>query len=181
MITQSELKQAQDTSIELIRKAGIFITEEEKTKIRAADFGLSQLQVEGVQILTLFETDRLAGKILVLFPFQTEPEHWHPPVGKDPGKEEIIRAIWGDLYFFIPGPPTLEKGFIVSGKDSCYTMRHEKHLLPGDQLILAPGTKHWFQAGARGAVMYSFSSTVRDALDQFTDPNIVRETKIGNG
>ena len=49
---------------------------------------------------------------------------------------------------------------------------------PGDQLILTPGTKHWFQAGERGAVMYSFSTKVRDALDQFSDPLIVRETII---
>jgi D-lyxose ketol-isomerase len=57
-------------------------------------------------------------------------------------------------------------------------MRHEVVLTPGDQLVLPPGTKHWFQAGERGAVMYSFSSTVRDILDQFTDPAVVRETRI---
>ena len=53
-----------------------------------------------------------------------------------------------------------------------------KHLLPGDQLILPPGTKHWFQAGPQGAVMYSFSTTVRDVLDQFSDPSIIRKTEI---
>ena len=64
------------------------------------------------------------------------------------------------------------------GKDDRYTMRHEVVLYPGEQLMLAPGTKHWFQAGKRGAVMYSFSSKVRDTLDQFSDPDIVRETVI---
>ncbi|MCL4140324.1 UNVERIFIED_CONTAM: hypothetical protein GTU68_064876 [Idotea baltica] len=162
----------------MIEAAGIHLTEADKRKITAADFGLSRLQQEGVQILTVFETDRIAGKILVLFPNQTEPEHWHPSVGDDPGKEEVIRAISGDLYFYIPGPDNMKQGFIVEGKDDCYTMRHEVVMHPGDQLILPPGTKHWFQAGAKGAVMYSFSTKVRDTLDQFSDPNIVRETII---
>jgi D-lyxose ketol-isomerase len=49
---------------------------------------------------------------------------------------------------------------------------------PGDQITLEPGTKHWFQASGEGAVMYLISSCVRDVLDQFTDPEVVRETKI---
>jgi D-lyxose ketol-isomerase len=61
-----------------------------------------------------------------------------------------------------------------------YTVRNEVVLLPGDQLILPPGIKHWFQAGKMGAVMYSFSTKVRDALDQFSDPNVVRETEIAD-
>ncbi len=178
MITKSQLQAAQQRASDLIEKAGLFITEEEKEKIVAADFGLSHLAIEGIQILTLFETERIAAKVLVLFPYQTEPEHWHPAVGEDPGKEEVIRAIWGDLYFYIPGPATLSKGFIVQGKDHLYRMRHEVDLKPGQQLILSPGTKHWFQAGARGAVMYSFSTTVRDVMDQFSDPKIVRTTRI---
>jgi D-lyxose ketol-isomerase len=126
----------------------------------------------------MFETDRVAGKILILFPYQTIPEHWHPAVGDDPGKEEVIRAISGDLYFYLSGEDTLKHGFIIAGKEDHYTMRHEVVLHPGEQLILAPGTKHWFQAGERGAVMYSFSSKVRDTLDQFSDPDVVRETVI---
>ncbi|WKN46229.1 D-lyxose/D-mannose family sugar isomerase [Tunicatimonas pelagia] len=177
-ITKKELATAQERATDLIKQAGLFITDEEGQSIAAADFGLSRLEQEGIQILTMFETDRIAGKILVLFPNQTEPEHWHPSVGDDPGKEEVIRALWGDLYFYIPGDNTLQQGFIVEGKDEYYTMRHEVDMKPGDQLILPPGTKHWFQAGAKGAIMYSFSTKVRDTLDQFSDPNIVRETKI---
>lgn len=178
MIRKSELAAATAESLQMIEAAGITITDEDRAKITAADFGLSRLREEGIQILTMFDTDRIAGKILVLLPHQTEPEHWHPPVGDDPGKEEIIRAISGDLYFYIPGENTLDRGFIVPGKEDCYTMRHEVDLKPGDQLVLPSGTKHWFQAGADGAVMYSFSSKVRDVLDQFTDPAIVRETQI---
>ncbi len=72
----------------------------------------------------------------------------------------------------------MQVGFIPEGKEACYTMRNEVIINPGEQLVLPPGTKHWFQAGARGAVMYSFSTKVTDLMDEFTDPNIVRETKI---
>jgi D-lyxose ketol-isomerase len=181
MITRAEFMEACEKALKMMEAAGIHLAEEEKTKITAADFGLSHLQEEGIQILTMFETERVAGKILVLFPNQTIPEHWHPAMGDDPGKEEIIRAISGDLYFFIPGESNLKHGFIVAGKEDFYTMRHEVVLHPGEQLILTPGTRHWFQAGERGAVLYSFSTKVRDTLDQFSDPAIVRETEIVNG
>ena len=180
MIGKKEFEEACQEALSMIEGAGIPLTLQDKNNITAADFGLSNLRKEGIQILTLFETERIAGKILVLFPYQTEPEHWHPPIGDDPGKEEVIRAIWGDLYFYIPGAATLRKGFIISGKEDCYTMRHEVVMNPGDQLILPSGTKHWFQAGPRGAVMYSFSTKVVDVLDQFSDKNIVRKTQIGN-
>lgn len=178
MITRTELKKSCDKALRMIDEAGVHLSEPERRKITAADFGLSRLRNEGIQILTLFETARVAGKILVFLPYQTIPEHWHPAVGEDPGKEEIIRAISGDLYFYIPGENSIKHGFIVAGKENYYTMRNEVILLPGEQLILAPGTKHWFQAGEKGAVMYSFSTTVRDILDQFTDPDVVRETTI---
>ncbi len=178
MITKKDFEEVCQRSIEMIEAAGIHLTAVDKENITAADFGLSKIKEEGVQILTLFDTDRMAAKILVLLPYQTEPEHWHPPVGDDPGKEEVIRGIWGDLTFYVPGEDTLKKGFVPEGKEACYTMRNEIVIEPGDQLILPPGTKHWFQAGERGAVMYSFSTKVTDLMDQFTDPAIVRDTVI---
>lgn len=178
MITKEDFKYVCERSIEMIESAGIYLSAEDKKQITAADFGLNQIKKEGVQIMTLFDTTRMAAKILVLLPHQTEPEHWHPPVGNDPGKEEVIRGIWGDLIFCIPGEDTLKKGFLVEGKEAYYTMRNEVVINPGDQLVLPPGTKHWFQAGERGAVMYSFSTKVTDLMDKFTDPNIQRDTVI---
>lgn len=178
MITRQQQEAAKKRAAEMIRQAGIQMTPQEAGSIEVADFGLSNLEREGVQVLTLLQTDRISVKILVMFPNQTEPEHWHPPVGDDPGKEETIRVISGTVYFYIPGEDTLDQGFIVDGKDDCYTMRKEIVMKPADQIVLAPGEKHWFQARDGGAVMYSFSTIARDALDQFTDPNIDRITKI---
>lgn len=178
MITRSEVNKARKRAADMIEEAGIIITEKEKQDIEVADFGLGQLEVEGVQILTYFSTDRISAKVLVLFPNQTEPEHWHPPVSDDPGKEEIVRSISGNLRFYVPGDDNMTVGFIPTGKDDYYTMRHEVVLRPGEQIHLPPGTKHWFQAGPEGCVLYSFSTCVRDGLDGFTDPNIIRSTKI---
>ncbi len=178
MITRKLYTEVQKKALELIDKAGIYITSAERKKIAVADFGLSDIYNEGIQVLTFFETDRIAGKILVLLPNQTEPEHWHPPVGSDPGKQEIIRALWGDLRFYVEGLNNMKEGFIPRGREDSYRLRHEIILHPGDQLIFQPGEKHWFQAGSQGAVMYSFSTTVRDVLDGFTNPDIIRETKI---
>jgi D-lyxose ketol-isomerase len=178
MITKEQQKTAQKRAADMIRASGIQITDEEAHGIEVVDFGLSNLEKEGVQVLTLVQTDRISIKVLVLFSNQTEPEHWHPPVGDDPGKEETIRVIAGTVYFYIPGENTFKSGFMVDGKDNCYTMRNEVIMKPCDQITLQPGEKHWFQARDDGAVMYSFSTIARDALDQFSDPNIERITRI---
>jgi D-lyxose ketol-isomerase len=178
MIHIKDYNFAKKEAARLIKAAGLLITSEEEEKIEVADFGLNNYAKEGIQILTMFATNRISGKILVLLPNQTEPEHWHPPVDDDPGKEEIIRAISGNLRFYIPGDGEIREGFIPEGKESVYTLTNEIILKPGDQLILPPGTKHWFQAGPEGAVMYSFSTCVRDGFDKFTDPDIVRAIKI---
>ena len=131
MISKKDFEYVCEKSIEMMEQAGIYLTQEDKSNITAADFGLSRIREEGVQILTLFDTGRMAAKILVLLPNQTEPEHWHPPVGDDPGKEEVIRGIWGDLTFYIPGEDTMRIGFIPEGKEVCYTMRNEVIIDPG--------------------------------------------------
>ena len=180
MITKEEQRKAQEEALRLYEKAQIRLSEAEKKAIEVVDFGLSNLSVEGVQILTLVQTERISVKLLALMPNQTEPEHWHPRVGDDPGKEETVRHLYGDLLFYVQGDETLSEGFIPEGKSAYYTCREEVTMKPGSQLTLAPGEKHWFQAGSRGAVLFSFSTVARDVLDLFTDPNIVRITKIAD-
>ena len=178
MISRTEHEEAKIQAIEMITESGIVLSDEEKKSLEVVDFGLSRLRIEGAQIATLVQTDRISVKLLALFPDQTEPEHWHPRVGDDPGKEETIRMVSGVLNFYIPGDDSLKEGFIPDGKEMCYTMRNEVVMRPGDQITLSPGTKHWFQAGSTGAVFYSFSTIARDLLDMFTDPSIERITKI---
>jgi D-lyxose ketol-isomerase len=52
---------------------------------------------------------------------------------------------------------------------------------PGEQVVCPPNTWHWFQAGPQGAIIWSFSSKVTDAQDEFTDPQVVRQTVIADG
>jgi D-lyxose ketol-isomerase len=177
-ITSKQQSKARRRAADMIRTAGLAITDAEAQSIEVVDFGLSRLEKEGVQVLTLVQTERISVKVLVLFPNQTEPEHWHPPVGADPGKEETVRVIAGTVYFYVNGPDTLAKGFVPEGRASAYTLRHEVVLRPAQQIVLPPGAKHWFQAREEGAVMFSFSTIARDALDGFTDPDIVRVTEI---
>jgi D-lyxose ketol-isomerase len=178
MITTTEFHTAQQRAAEMIRQAGIVMTATEQDAIQVADFGLSRLEREGAQILTLVETERLAVKVIALFPGQTLPEHWHPPVGDDPGKEETFRVVSGPLYFYIDGKETLQQGQIPPGQDAYYTVRHECVLRPAEQIMVVPGAKHWLQAGPQGVVVYSFSTCARDVLDGFSNPQIVRVTQI---
>jgi D-lyxose ketol-isomerase len=174
VITGGEYLAARRAAADLLVRSGIPLQAAEPEGIEVVDFGLGNIRVEGLQLLTIFETGRMAGRILVMTPHQTEPEHWHPPFGQDRGKQEVIRAFWGEVRFYLPGEDTMERGFLVEGKEHLYTMRNEIILEPGDTLVIEPGLKHWFQAGEEGAVFYSFSTTVRDASDGFTDPGVVR-------
>ncbi len=178
MIKRHEYASAQERAVQMMVDSGLVITEDEKKQVEVVDFGLSNLKVEGAQILTFFNTERVSVKAIALFPNQTEPEHWHTAVGEDPGKEETVRIISGTVYFYIPGEDNMKMGSIPEEKSPYYTVRHELIMKPGDQITIEPGTKHWFQASREGAVMYSFSSCARCAHDLFTDPNIVRITNI---
>jgi D-lyxose ketol-isomerase len=177
-ITRTEHDSAQARAAELIRHAGIAVTDAEGRSIEVADFGLGHLDREGAQILTLLQTDRISVKVLVLLAHQTEPEHWHPPVGEDLGKEETVRVVSGTLHLFREGEGVLAGGVIPEGKEGVYTCRREVVLRPGDQVTLPPGEKHWFQARAEPVVMYSFSTVARDTLDRFSDPAVERVTSV---
>jgi len=98
VITREQQKAAQKQAAKMIRQAGIIISDKEAESIEVVDFGSSNIEKEGVQVLTLVQTERISVKVLVMVPHQTEPEHWHPPVDDDPGKEETIRVITGTVY-----------------------------------------------------------------------------------
>lgn len=180
-MTRTEYEAAQKKAAQMIHNSGIRISVNEANSIEVVDFGLGDLIKEGAQILTLVQTNRISVKVLALFPNQTEPEHWHPKINEDPGKEETIRVVRGVLYLYLPGADNMLVGKVPKNKGSVYTCRNEVVMGINDQLTIQPGTKHWFQAGVEGTVIYSYSTIARDILDKFTDPEVVRITKIAHG
>lgn len=177
-MTKDEFKVARKEAARMILASGIKMSQTEAESIDVVDFGLNDLKKEGAQILTLVQTERISVKVIALFPGQTEPEHWHPPVGEDPGKEETIRVVKGTLYLYQPGPDTLKEGHIPENKSKVYTCKNELVMKVNDQVTFKPGTRHWFQSGIEEVVIYSYSTIARDIKDKFTDPDVIRISKI---
>ena len=180
MLTKDQFDSARNKALEYFGKAEIILTNEEKEKIEVADFGLSELESTGLELITYVNTDRCCAKELILFPHQTCPEHRHPPVDGDPGKEETFRCRWGEIYLYVDGEAVKEpKATAPKGREKAYTVWHEILLKPGQQYTLHPNTKHWFQAGPEGAIVSEFSTKSRDEADIFTDEDIQRISKVG--
>jgi D-lyxose ketol-isomerase len=151
-VTEDEARERAVTALE---EAGIVLTPPERATLEVTDFGLGRREELGLQLLVYINTERVCAKELVLFPRQTCPEHRHPPVGDDPGKEETFRCRRGSVALRVAGAP-------------------EVVLHPGEQLTIPPDTLHSFTAGPEGAIVTEFSTRSRDELDVFTDPRIVR-------
>jgi D-lyxose ketol-isomerase len=179
MISRDEFLKAQRRAKQYLDKAGIVITPAEEAAIEVADLGLGDLANTGLELVVYVNTDRVCAKELVLFPRQTCPEHRHPPVAGEPGKEETFRCRWGRVFLYVPGPRTPNaRGRPPRGREAAYTVWHEIVLNPGDEYTLPPNTLHWFQAGDDGAVVSEFSTRSRDEADVFTDPEIQRATIV---
>jgi D-lyxose ketol-isomerase len=181
MITRQERDAVLAQASAILTQAGVHVREDEIAGMEVADFGLSEIEISGTQIVTLVDTDRIAAKLLVMLPYQTEPEHKHPPLDVYPGKQETIRCEWGTLYLYAPGDPTPNpQAQPPAHRKHTYTVWHEYVLQPGDQVTFPPNTPHWFQGGPQGAVIWSFSTKAIDVQDIFTDPDVQRETVIGD-
>ncbi|MFD1677350.1 D-lyxose/D-mannose family sugar isomerase [Alicyclobacillus fodiniaquatilis] len=175
MLTKGQLQIAQRQAAHMLAQAQIVLSLEEQAQIEIADFGLGELELTGLELVTYINTDRYCAKELVLFPHQTCPEHKHPPVGEDVGKMETFRCRWGKVWLYVEGDAQKQLGArIPAGSEAYYTVFHEIELHPGEQYTIPPNTLHWFQAGDTGAVVSEFSSTSRDEFDIFTDPRIER-------
>jgi D-lyxose ketol-isomerase len=172
---RSEVRSAQNRAAAMLQASKIELAAAEKDNIEVAGFGLNELEVQGLELITYINTDRYCAKELLLFPRQTCPEHLHPPVGTDPGKMETFRCRFGKVFLYVEGEAAVRiQGIIPAGSEPYYTVFHEIELNPGEQYTIQPGIKHWFQAGDDGAVVSEFSSTSRDEFDIFTDPRIER-------
>lgn len=179
MITREDFEKARQRTLDYFKKACIALTPEEKSNIEVADFGLGDLKNTGLEVLTYINSNRCCAKELVLFPHQTCPEHRHPPVLGEPGKEETFRCRWGVVYLYVEGDPIqMPIARLPEGRENTYTVFHEIVLKPGEQYTIQPNTKHWFQGGPEGAIVSEFSTTSRDESDIFTDPEINRIPEI---
>ena len=147
--------EARERAAAMLDEAGIVLTPRERESIEIADFGLGRFEEIGLQIVVYVNTDRVCAKELIMFPCQRCPEHRHPPVEGEPGKEETFRVRRGAVHLHVDGA-----GDVL--------------LRPGEQYTVPPNTLHSFEAGDEGAIVSEFSTTSRDALDVFTDPGIVR-------
>lgn len=175
MVTQHQAEHARRRAAEMLRAAGIALTDDERGGIEVADLGLGDLERTGLQVVVYENNDRYCAKELVLFPGQTFSEHRHPPVGEDPGKRETFRCRWGLVRLYVEGEPTPSaESHVPEGDEAYYTVRHEIELRPGDQYTIPSNTLHWFQAGDEGAIVSEFSSPSRDDCDVFTDPRVRR-------
>jgi D-lyxose ketol-isomerase len=149
------LEEARERAAAMLADAGIVLTDRERADLEVTDLGLGRLDEVGLQVVVYENNERYCAKELVLFPHQLCPEHRHPPVGDDPGKQETFRVRRGDVTLFVDG-------------------HGEMTLRPGDQFTIPPDTLHWFRAGDEGAIISEFSSRSRDETDIFSDPRIVR-------
>jgi D-lyxose ketol-isomerase len=175
-----EFQVAQERARNVIRAAGIKLTDDEAAHIEVADFGLNRLASEGLELVTYVNNDRYCAKQLVIFPGQTCPEHRHPPVGGHPGKQETFRCRSGEVWLYVEGEPAPHiRARVPDVAKKYYTVFHEIVLRPGEQFTILPDTLHWFQAGSEGAVVSEFSSRSTDENDIFTNPRIRRHTVIG--
>jgi D-lyxose ketol-isomerase len=180
MITAAERESAVERAKQYLDRAGIVLRPDEAQNLEVADFGLGDLERTGLEIVTYVNTSRCCAKELVLLPLQTCPEHRHPPVEGEPGKEETFRCRWGTVYLFVPGAPTTPaQAKPPAGSEPHYTVFHQVTLNPGEQYTLHPNTPHWFQGGSEGAVVSEFSTKSRDDSDIFTDPRIKRAPEVG--
>jgi D-lyxose ketol-isomerase len=175
MITANQYQQAVSRSVEMLKAAGIVITPEEQARFEVADFGLNELEKTGLEIITYVNTARCCAKEIVMFPRQTCPEHRHPTVDGQPGKEETFRVRWGTVFLYVPGKPAAKPSARApEGSEPYYTVWNEVCLRPGEQYTLKPDTPHWFQAGPEGAIVSEFSTRSTDEHDVFTDTRIAR-------
>lgn len=182
MISKEQYEKHAKYTIKYLEDAGIKLTEQEKTRIEVADFGLNDLENIGLQLITYVNTQRVCSKEMVLFPYQTCPEHIHV-AGIDEngkpfeGKEETFRVRKGLCYLYVSGDGRKED---IKAKipNTTLTVFHEIVLHEGEQYTLLPNTWHWFQAGKDGAIVSEFSTRSRDEKDIFKDEKIKRAPEV---
>src|SRR6266566_9132968 len=71
MLTQSQVRQMQERVTQTLAQAGFLLTSQEQTQIEVVDFGLSELERTGLQLVVYINNDRYCAKELIMIPRQT--------------------------------------------------------------------------------------------------------------
>ncbi|MDR0293769.1 MAG: hypothetical protein LBH95_06415 [Oscillospiraceae bacterium] len=127
MLTAAQREKAVRDTVQALKTAGIILTGEETADIEVADFGLNDLANIGLQLIVYINTSRVCAKELVMAPWQTCPEHRHPPVRGLPGKEETFRCRAGLVYLYVAGQPNSMPQ--SQGKEECLAPAAAGHRL----------------------------------------------------
>ena len=173
MLTKKDYEKYSQLAIEYLEKAGIVITDEEKKKVEVAEYELGAIDKVGLELVVYVNTEKCCAKELVLLPGQTCPEHRHPSVNGEDGKEETFRCRHGKVYLYVEGEETPNRQVAPpEGMEEYFTCKKEVVLNPGEQYTIMPNTLHWFRAGENGAIVSEFSTKSRDEFDIYTDPRI---------
>lgn len=173
MLNKADYDRLKAASLTYFEKAGIVISEAEKEAFQVAEYNLGCVDEIGLELIEYVNTDRCCAKELVLLPGQTCPEHRHPPVCGEIGKEETFRCRYGTVYLYVTGEPAETiQAVPPASRAQYFTCRHEIILHPGEQYTIMPNTLHWFQSGPEGAIVSEFSTKSRDEYDIYTDPDI---------
>ncbi len=173
MLRKEEYELYSAKALAYLDKAGIVIHPEERRRVEVAEYELGCLDQVGLELVVYVNTERCCAKELVLLPYQTCPEHRHPAINGEEGKEETFRCRYGKVYLYVEGEGSESiAARVPAGMEEYFTCRREIVLNPGEQYTIMPNTLHWFQAGAEGAVVSEFSTRSRDEYDIYTDPRI---------
>ena len=178
MLTAEVYEIARRRATEYLDKAGIIVTDDEKGRIQVAEYNMNDINNIGLELVVYVNTKRCCAKELVLFPGQTCPEHRHPPIVGEPGKEETFRCRYGKVFLYVPDSRDAQqessglRDEAPAGYEKYFTCSKKITLLPGEQYTIPPDTLHWFRSGPDGAVISEFSTQSRDEFDVYTDPRI---------
>jgi D-lyxose ketol-isomerase len=149
-IKREKYEHACKRALEYFQIAGIALAEKGKENFEAADCGLDALERMGLELVTCLNTKRCCAKGLGHFSGQTCPEHRHPMVSGETGKEETFRCRRGSVTRYIPDKPAQSPvGRPPKGDETNYSVFHEIKLDPGEQYTPKPDTLHCFRTGRR--------------------------------
>ncbi len=88
-----EILSIRQRACELLQKAQIVTTPQERESMEVTDLDLDDIENVGLEVIIYENNDRYCAKELVLLPRQMCPEHRHPPVSdKNTVKQETFRC-----------------------------------------------------------------------------------------